>query len=232
MHQQSIDTTCHLLAVAVEWWRFQERSLHQSPFVLINTSGHTALHLSCECFPSLNVSSFLYLFLCHQPMDTSFFFVFLVRMLAQREPESDYVQLCSRPWWTQVRHSVVDWVQAICSITLQLAGAYSFLPCPLSAFHYKEALHKWLKAKQQLLIPHTAMTCVKLQLDWFGNPNQWNYLIGAALYCAEWPQQFKCCQLFPAAFWPTKACTCILNNWWHGRKSDMLRLLKGTKNIL
>lgn len=177
MHQQSIDTTCRLLAVAVEWWRFQEQSLHQSPFVLINTSGHTALHLSCECFPSLNVSSFLYLFLCHQPMDTSFFFVFLVRMLAQREPESDYVQLCSRPWWTQVRHSVVDWVQAIRSITLQLAGAYSFLPCPLSAFHYKEALHKWLKERQQLLIPHTAMTCVKLQLDWFGNPNQWNYLI-------------------------------------------------------
>lgn len=52
---------CLLLALAAKWWKLQDPSCCQRPFFLINTSGHTILHLNCECLPSINVNSFLYL---------------------------------------------------------------------------------------------------------------------------------------------------------------------------
>lgn len=97
MYQQSIDVTCRLLAMAAKWWRFQETSCRQSPFVLINTSGHTTLRVNYEDLPSLNVISFLYVFLKVVSPWTHL----LVRMLAQHELESCYMQLCSEPWWTK-----------------------------------------------------------------------------------------------------------------------------------
>lgn len=208
---------CHLLALAAKWGRLQDPCCCQRPFFLINTSGHTILHLNCECLPSINVISFLYLSL---------------RVVTRKRLHGPVLRTLTNRDTTQQTTSEPSHL------------FYYIVPCRFLVLpaltNLSLSLHSLRRSPTQTIEsmlldsdPHTAVTCVKLYLEWFANPNPGNNLI-----CGE-----------------TQSNTAVLSGHkgtsivsfsqqlfdlqkpahmygWHRGKSDTFKLLKCIRHIL